>query len=246
MKILFSSLAVLALAGRILAADATAGFTAANRLYAEGKFADAAAAYESILSAGVQSPALWFNDGNAEFKAGHPGRAIAAFRRAELLAPRDSEIRANLGFVRNQVQGPSVRAGRWRQWLGAFSLNEWTGIAAIAFWATFLLFAARQLRPALVPKLKTVTALFVGLTVLSGAALGLEISGHFARSVAVVVEAQAPARSGPFDEAQIAFTARDGAELPVVDRHGDWVQVSDGAGNIGWLSKKQIMVLPGA
>ena len=246
MKIIFSILAMLALVGKVLAADAAIGFTAANKLYAEGKFAGAAAAYESILNAGVQSPALWFNDGNAKFKAGHLGQAIAAFRQAELLAPRDSEICANLGFVRNQVQGPSIRADRWRQWLAAFSLNEWTGIAAAAFWATFLLFAVRQLRPALVPKLKTISSLFVILTVLSGAALGFQIDAHFTRPIAVVVEAQAPARSGPFDEAQIAFTARDGAELPVVDRHGDWVQVSDGAGNIGWLSRKQITVLPGA
>ena len=45
-----------------------------------------------------QSPALLFNYGNAEFKAGHLGKAIAAYRRAELLAPRDAEIRANLAF----------------------------------------------------------------------------------------------------------------------------------------------------
>ena len=93
-------------------------FTAANKLYAEGKFAEAAKAYEKILADRRASPALLFNYGNAEFKSGNLGQAIAAYRRAELLAPRDAEIRANLDFVRNQVQGATVRESRWQNWLG--------------------------------------------------------------------------------------------------------------------------------
>ena len=57
-------------------------FSAANRLYAEGKFSDAAGAYEKILQTGAQSPALLFNYANAEFKAGNLGMAIAAYRQA--------------------------------------------------------------------------------------------------------------------------------------------------------------------
>ena len=94
----------------------TADFSAANKLYAEGKFADAADAYEKILQAGAASPALLFNSANAEFKAGHLGKAIAAYRQAELLSPRDAELRANLAFVRNQVQGATLRESRWQNW----------------------------------------------------------------------------------------------------------------------------------
>jgi len=63
---------------------------------------------------------------------------------------------------------------------------------------------------------------------------------------AVVVSPEATARSGPFDEAQSAFTAHDGAELAVMDRHSGWVQVRDSTGKIGWLKTTQIDVLPGA
>ena len=113
-----------------------ADFSAANRLYAEGKFAGAAAAYEKILQAGAQSPALLFNAANAEFKAGHLGKAIAAYRRAEQLSPRDAELRANLAFVRNQVQGATVRENRWQNWLGALTLNEGAVLTAVLFWLT--------------------------------------------------------------------------------------------------------------
>ena len=241
-----AALAILIFAGNLFAADVAPNFSAANELYAKGKFAEAAAIYENILQTGGQSPALLFNDGNAEFKAGHLGKAIAAYRRAELLAPRDAELRANLAFVRNQVQGATVRESRWQDWIGTLTLNEGTLLTMGVFWLMFALLAARQIRPALAPKLRTAKRLAVALTIFSGAVLALQAADHFNSSVAVVTDAEATARSGPFIDAQDAFTARDGVELRVLDRHDNWVQVANGAGKIGWLSKKQVEVLPGA
>ncbi len=104
----------LTLAANICAADVASNFSAANRFYAKGKFPEAARAYETILQTGKTSPALLFNYGNAEFKSGHLGRAIAAYQSAEQLSPRDPELRANLAFVRNQVQGVTLRESRWQ------------------------------------------------------------------------------------------------------------------------------------
>ena len=239
-------LLALVLCGNIFAADVTADFTAANKFYAEGKFSDAATAYEKILGTGARSPALLFNYANAEFKSGKLGKAIDGYHRAALLAPRDAEIRANLTFVRNQVQGVTLHESRWLGWLGFFSFDEWTIFTAAAFWLTFILLAAKQIRPALAARLKNVLLVFAGLTIFLGAMLCVQAANHFFPQTAVVVEAQVTARSGPFDDAQTAFAARDGAELRVLERHDDWIQVANGAGKIGWLNKKQIEILPGA
>src|SRR5437867_5676222 len=51
-----------------------AAFDAANNLYDQGKYAEAAAAFEKLLSTGQPSPALYFNLGNAFFKSGQIGR----------------------------------------------------------------------------------------------------------------------------------------------------------------------------
>ncbi|MBW8864280.1 MAG: tetratricopeptide repeat protein [Verrucomicrobia bacterium] len=246
MKTWLSIVLALACAGKILAADVTAGFASANKLYGEGKFADAAAAYETILKTGVESPSLLFNAGNAEFKAGHLGKAIAAYHRAEQLAPRDAELRANLAFVSNQVQGATLRESRWQNWVGSLTLNEGTLLTATFFWALFGLLAARQFRPALTPKLRGATQLAAVLLVCSSAVLTLQAANHFNSSIAVVTGEDTTARSGPFDDAQAAFTAHDGAELRVLGRHDDWVQAVNSAGKIGWLSLKQVEVLPGA
>jgi tetratricopeptide (TPR) repeat protein len=246
MKNLFVTFLSLVFAGHIFAADVIADFSGANKLYAEGKFPDAAVAYEKILQTGWQSPALLSNFASAEFKAGHLGKAIAAYRQAELLTPRDAELRANLAFVRNQVQGATLRESRWQNWMGSLTLNEGAVLTAVLFWMTFGLFIARQLLPGLVPRLKSATRIFVALTLLSGAALGLQAANHFSSATAVVIADSVTARSGPFDDAQNAFTARDGAELSVLDQHDGWVQVANGAGKSGWLPAKLVEVLPGA
>ena len=246
MKNWLSILLALVCAGNIFAADITTDFAAANKLYAEGKFSEAAAAYENLLQTSEQSPSLLFNYGNAEFKADHLGKAIAAYRKAKLLSPRDPELRANLAFARTQVTGFTLRESQWQKWTGSLTLNEGALLTTVLFWTMFALFALRQIKPALAPKLRTATRTVVLLTLFSGAILTLQTWNHFNATVAVVMVADATARSGPFDEAQSAFTARDGAELRVLDRHDDWVQVSNGVGKIGWLSKKQAEILPGA
>ncbi len=246
MKSWLSILLAVAWAGKLLAADVAADFTAANKLYSEGKFAAAAAAYDALLKTGAQSPALLFNAGNAAFKAGHLGQAIAAYRRAELLAPRDAELRANLAFARNQVQGATLRESRWLNWINTLTLNEGALLTALFLWALLALLALRQLQPALAPKLRPATRLAAALTVFSGAVLAWQAANHFNTSVAVVTSADATTRSGPFAEAQNGFAVRDGAELKVLDRHDDWVQVVNSNGKIGWLSWKQVEVLPGA
>lgn len=244
MKTLFPIFLFLFCAGTLLASDAASDFADANHFYSDGKFVEAAKTYQSILDSGVVSPNLLFDYGNAEFKSGNLGPAIAAYRRAALLAPRDADIRANLDFARNQVQGDTVPESHWDALLGVLTLNEWTVLAAIALWLTFGLFAAMQIRPALKNSLRGVARVGAVLTILLCACLGAAVSIHFSKSIAVVILPDAVARSGPFSDAQNAFAVHDGAELPVLDRRNGWVQVSDASGRSGWVPDAQIQVLP--
>ena len=243
-RCLFIIAALFFCAGTLFASDVAGDFSRGNQLYAEGKFSEAAKTYESVLNAGTVSPNLLFNDGNAEFKSGNLGRAIAAYRQAELLAPRDADVRANLDFARNQVQGATWRPAWWEGWLGALSLNEWTALAAITFWLTFILFAAAQLRPAWKNVLRTPARGMAVSAVFFCACLIATANVHFSSSVAVVVLPDAVTRSGPFDDAQNAFAVHDGAELAVLDQRNGWVQVGDGSGRTGWMKSSQVEVLP--
>ena len=108
----------------------------------------------------------------------------------------------------------------------------------------FVLLAARQIRPALKSALRGLTLGSVAATLFFGAGLGADATLHFSRQTAVVVAPEVTARSGPFDEAQSAFNAHDGAELAVLDQRTDWLQVTDGSGRIGWLQGRRWRFCP--
>jgi len=225
------------------AAVSAAAFDSANKLYEEGKFAEAASAYETMAKSGQASAALYFNLGNAFFKSGQIGHAIAAYRQAEQLTPRDPDLRANLQFARNQTPSPTLLPTRWQRWLGRLTLNEWTVLAAGTVWLWLLLLAVLQWRPALRPTLRAYVltlAVLAGLLVACAAATLRE--NRFVR-IAIVITGEAIVRYGPLAESPTAFTVHDGAELRVLDQKDDWLQVSTGPGRFGWLRRDQVLVV---
>ncbi|HRT10014.1 MAG TPA: tetratricopeptide repeat protein [Candidatus Paceibacterota bacterium] len=217
-----------------------ADFEAANRLYEQGQFAEAAAGYQKLIDAGQASAAVLFNLGNAWFKSGKIGRAVVAYRQAASLAPRDPDVVANLQFARNQVQGPRVLPAAWQRWLGKLSLNEWSWLAGIAVWVWFLLQTLLQFRPAWK---RSARGAVIAATVFALLALGgftAAFADARATRLAVIVEPEVVVRHGPLPESPIAFTAYDGAELRWTDQKDDWVQVSAGPRRIGWVQKSQV------
>ncbi len=222
----------------------TNAFESANKLYEEGKFAEAASAYQKLAQSGQASAALYFNLGNAFFKSSQIGRAIAAYRQAEQITPRDPDLRANLQFARNQTQAPTLSPGRWQRWLGRLTLNEWTLLAAGAVWLWFLLLAILQWRPALRPTLRGyLYGLAAVCLALSACVLFTLRETRFTRT-AIVITREATVRYGPLAESPAAFTVHDGAELRVLDQKDEWLQVSAGPRRIGWLRRDQTLLHP--
>lgn len=225
-----------------VAADISPEFDAANKLYEQGKFPEAASSYEKMIQSSPVSPALYFNLGNALFKSSRMGRAIAAYRQAEQLAPRDPDVRANLQFARNQIQGPTQPPDRWQRWLGQLTVNEWTVLAVIALWLCLLSLMLAQIRPALKPSLRSLAVGSGCAAVALGACLTTILFAN-SREIAIVTAQEAAVRSGPLDESPSVFTAHDGAELAVLDTKNDWLQVNAGQ-RLGWLKREQALSFP--
>jgi hypothetical protein len=218
-------------------------FEAANKLYEEGKFADAAGAYERLAQSGPVSAALYYNLGNAFFKSGQIGRAIAAYHQGEKITPRDPDIRANLQFARNQVQGPTLVPTRSHRWLGRLTLNEWSLLAAGAIWVWLLLLALLQWRPALRPSLRGPIIVVTLLGVILCACLAAAWSDRHSTRTVVVVAPDGVVHNGPFEESPTAFHLNDGAELRVLDEQHDWLQVTADGRRSGWLRKDKVVSL---
>jgi tetratricopeptide (TPR) repeat protein len=226
------------------AADASAGFDSANKLYEQGKFSEAAAAYQQMIESGTVSSAIYFNLGNAFFKSGQLGRAIAVYRNAEKIAPRDPDVRANLQFVRGRVQSPTLSPSPWQRWLTTLTLNEWALFAAAVLWIWLALMAVIQLRPAWKQSLRPLLWCGGLATLVLGGCVGAAWSDNSAQTAIVVVQ-DAATHNGPLDEAPAGATVHDGAELTVLDTKSDWLQVRVDNQRVGWLKRGQVVVASG-
>ena len=226
-------------------------FEDANRLYEQGRFGEAAMAYEQLLGAGHRPTAVYYNLGNAWFKAGQNGKAIAAYRQAERLNPREPNLRFNLQFVRKRVTGDE-RDHRppWQRFFGNLTLNEWTLLVLAPYWVCCGLLAVREIRPGLKRVLRPYAVIAGTATLLLA---GWVASAAYATSNthdAIVVVSRAVVRRSPLDEAAVSYQLPDGAEVTVLDRKesmaGDrkqiWLQVRDQQG-IGWLQSDQVILL---
>jgi len=237
------SLALIYTTNLLQAADAAAEFDQANKLYEEGKFRDAAEGYGKILATGTSSTSLLFNLGNARFKAGELGRAIAAYRQAAQLTPRDADLNANLQFARGRVAGPTLKPDWLHRTVALLTTNEWTVLAAVPVWLWLALLAARQIRPALQRSWRGATYTAGLAALVTCAALALALNQRLNEKTVVVTARDAVARFGPFAESQSAFTASDGAEFRLLDAKDDWVQVTDGGKTFGWLKTNTVVLL---
>ncbi len=222
--------------------DPATGFESANKLYEEGKYVDAVAGYDKLLASGNVSEAIYFNRGNALFKLGQVGRAIASYRQAQLLAPRDPELRANLQLARTRTRGGSpYRAERWRMLLSRLSVNEWAVLTSVVIWALFILLALGQWRVELKSGLRSYLVAACFAVVFFGGCLGLTFYNDYLSPSAIVVVGEVEVRNGPLDESQSIFKVRDGAELEVTDQKDGWLQVVDAAQRMGWLRQDQVI-----
>jgi len=214
--------------------------------YEEGHFLDAVWAYQKVEDMGVHNAALYFDLGNAHFKSGNLGAAIAAYRRSERLAPRDDLLRSNLDYVLSLREDKAVQA-QWPWPLSAvrsvyqgFSLNEWFVIAAILYGFASLLLISR-----LIPRLRfrflrisfVVTLSFL---LLSSAALGGKVRAERFMQSGVVLTDAVTAMSGPGDDYTVEFTLHEGTEVQVEVQRPQWLRVSLGGTLRGWVPAHSI------
>lgn len=220
-------------------ADAAAEFEAANKLFEQGKFTDAAAAYEKLLTNGPTA-ALHFNLGNARFKSGQPGRAIFHYHQALRLTPRDPDIRGNLQFARRSL-GATMDESLGRQLLRTLTSDEWTWLAGGALGLWFLLLAVGECLPGKRASFAWLTKTCGGVALVFTTLLAAAHAEGRLAAQAVVAVAEAPVRPGPLAESKVVFSLRDGTEVEVLDAKGDWLQVRASQQRAGWLKRDAIL-----
>ena len=243
--------AIVALANVARASEFDAQWDRANTAYMNGDWAGATAIYDSIEQAGMASVKLYYNMGGAYFKNGQIGKAVLYYNKALRIDPTDEDTQYNLrvanGYVKDQIEVvPEFFVSRWvRSVRTAVNSNTW---AVLSLVAGLLMLVALMIY--LLPlglgyrKAGFAVAVVMGaFTLLSANFASEQRRNALHSSEAIVMIGAAPVKSSPDRTSKDIFVIHEGTQVTVLDRLGDWCQVSIADGNKGWMPAPSIELI---
>ncbi len=243
-------------------------FARANAAYEAGDYAGAIDDYTRVIEAGVVTPQLFYNLGNAHFKDGSVGRAVLWYERARRLAPRDPDLRDNLDLTRSLLRDKQLVATqpRWRRALLAWHRDTTTGESVAVASALYVLvcilgvlfvfresdwFARAYARLSLLSpgrllgldKTQDVGVAMAVVLLVGGAFATSAVSKVRAqerRSQGVVVAEEVSVFSGPSRDASLQFKVHEGTRVSVRDARPGWVRVDLPGDLSGWVDEASL------
>jgi hypothetical protein len=224
-------------------------FTRAAASYDAGQFGLAASQYDSLITTGQETPEVYFNLGNAYFRAGSLGQAIWAYRSAEELAPRDADIDANLTVARLacrdriETAPASLLQQLWRTVSKLLSLTEGARLVTLLWLALWLVIAAalflRRARRWVMP--------FVRVLALAWALSAITFTVRYVAArntkAGVVVASETQARSAPGAEEDVVFSGHAGLECIVRGQKAGFLLIELANGRVGWVAAADLKLV---
>lgn len=231
-----SLLAAVAFSSIAHAANAGSAFEQANAAFESGNDRAAVSQYAAILAHDGYSAPVLFNLGNAFYRSGRFGAAILNYERAQVLAPRDASIAANLRLAREKAGVPAPALNEVERAARILTPNTlaWTG--SLALMTICLGIGLGQFFPRF-----TRAKIIIGvaaMTLLAVAACFAIRWPEFSR--AIVITANAPARIAPAGTAAESFALKAGEPVTIAKKYGQFVLARTADGRSGWVSEKEI------
>jgi tetratricopeptide (TPR) repeat protein len=234
------AVAALAFGGRD-AGELNSRFGQACDFYEAGDLVSARAGFEALVTAGVRNGAVYYNLGNCYYKQGEMGRAVANYRRALMLSPRDEDARFNLDLLRSAVGFGDTTSAFGIGTIGEAPLRiasarEWQ----VVFYASYYLCALSLLALLFFGGRARTAAFRILIAFLIVSACSFAISAHGRSrfrggSDAVVVAERTEFMSGPGAAFEELIRLSDGVELKLRARSGIWVEAQLPTGEVGWV-----------
>lgn len=219
-------------------AQADAEFAKANQQFAQGHFKDAIAGYEELVRTGQASANVFYDLGNAYFRAGDFGRAILNYQRALALERHHPEATANLQLARDEARALEMQPSRAERYLHFASVNQYSITAAVAFWIavfclTALIFARR--RSAMLIFVSICCLLALAISVFAIYTLDRGTKGQ---ALAIVTGKDVQARLATADTAKSVLALPAGSEIKILNTRGDWTYAALPNDLRGWIPAK--------
>jgi tetratricopeptide (TPR) repeat protein len=219
-------------------------FDRAAAAYSSGDFATAVQLYEQLIGEGVVHPAVFYNLGNAYYRQGGLGSAIANYERALQCNPGLESAAQNLEHcIRNTERRlPKPSPPPWGRevffWHYRLPPQAAQRIAVGSWVALWVLLAARQFRPA---------RYLVPAAIIAGAMAGaFGLSAWFkahAPLLAVAGDSRVPVRYGASDDEAVRFELYEGDRVTMERRENGWARVATSQGDRGWARETALVLI---
>jgi TolA-binding protein len=223
-----AGIALLFLAPAMASGQATA-FDRAVTAYRAADYEAAANAFLEHVASHPADADGWYDAGNALFRAGQTGQAVASWVRSIRLRPRHIDARANLEMVAPAGLEfvPPVASITPRETLLALA-----GI----WWITLLLLAVRIRGRRSASAIATAALGCIAIVALLG------FAGLGQRAAAVSL-GDATVRADPALKGEALERLPAGVLVEVIDRRDDWIRVRTGPGVEGWVDVSLVEVV---
>jgi Tetratricopeptide repeat/Bacterial SH3 domain len=220
-------------------------FFHANALYKDGQYDAAAKEYEELRQVGLESGNLYFNLGNAYFKAGEKGKAILNYERARRFIPGDPDLEANLAYAQSLTGAEACTPVLWQRLAFPLAQRASTGrlVWAASGLYTLLLISLAvyrlwRKRPRWLVYMSW--ALGVLVIVVSTSLAQQVLADDWQRHAVVVETGDTPARFEPADNGTVHFVLKEGSRVRILDTREGWLQIARCDGHRGWIPKPSV------
>lgn len=231
--------------GLLWASTLEHNFDQGNQQYIDGDYAGAIGEYNKILRAGFESPELYYNLGNAYFRNGQLGLAIANYTRGRRLSPRDDDIRANLEFAHQfaidkiEISEEAIILDYINNFFDSFSINEITVVTFILYILTVLVILVRYIYRRYHIYSPVILILVITLSV-SLLFAGVKLDRDILTRTGVVLNQQVEVKNGPGDDFSEQFVAHAGLTFKIEREESGYYLVNFENRLKGWIEKSAV------
>ena len=220
----------------------------AEEAYAEEDYTQAIELYESVLKSYGESAMVYYNLGNAYYKAGKVAPAILNYERALLLNPGDSDTRFNLQVARQKTVDKIEPIGEFflTRWIGTvedvYSADGWAkwGVASFVLFigCLVLFFFSKWIRLKKIGFFAGICFLLISLVANLFADSQQDKLLH--RADAIVFASTVTVKSSPDASGTDLFILHEGTKVTIKSTLGEWSEIQLEDGNVGWMPSKEI------
>ena len=231
-----------------LKSEASQEYSAANSLYAEGKYEEAIKVYKGIINSDNLSTDVYFNLGNCYYKTNNIPEAILNYEKALKLKPDNEDALFNLAMANKLTVDkidrlPELFIGStWRNLVTSRTVENWAYYAIGLIFLSLLFFVSYLLiNQVLIKKTGFYAGLFfLGLSMFTFLMASQHNSIVKKSTEAIIFSPTITIQSEPNENAEKLFTLHEGTKVTLLEKNNEWRKIKLPNGNIGWIISSEI------